>query len=135
MSIIQTITRCLAVYSVVNCVVGTIGNMFTIFIVLRTSLKETTTFIFLAFLAFTDMASLYFCKRMKKLSMLSLLKGVKLFFLKFFWTGWYEINARNFIVQPFIITCNRILNFLFSLMKYNLIVLISNFQLSLSFWN
>jgi hypothetical protein len=83
MSIIDTITRCLAVYSLVNCVVGTLGNMFTVFIVLRTSLKKTTTFIFLAFLAFTDMASLYFCKRMKELSILSLLKGVKPFFRVF----------------------------------------------------
>lgn len=50
----------IGIYSLLLCIIGSIGNIFNIFIILNTNLKYTNTFIFLAFLGFTDLFSLYF---------------------------------------------------------------------------
>ena len=62
MTFYSVLNKCISIYALLLCIIGALGNIFTIFLVLRSTLKDTTTFILLAFLAFTDMASLYFCK-------------------------------------------------------------------------
>ncbi|CAF1115674.1 unnamed protein product [Brachionus calyciflorus] len=46
-------------YSLVLIIFGTIGNSFTIYICLRKRLRSYTTFIFIAFICFSDIFSLY----------------------------------------------------------------------------
>lgn len=48
-----------AYYSLFLIIVGTIGNFFTIYLIAKTSLKKTTTFVFFAFLSMVDIMTLY----------------------------------------------------------------------------
>ncbi len=60
MDLFTALNNLIAVYAILLCIIGTIGNIFTINVILRTSLKNTTTFVFFAYLSLSDMISLYF---------------------------------------------------------------------------
>lgn len=60
MSIYIILNYVIGAYALFLIIAGTFGNLFTVFIITSTKLKETTTFIFFAFLAVTDALSLYF---------------------------------------------------------------------------
>ena len=59
MATIDIILNVLGIYSLLLCIVGTVGNIFNLFIILKTDLKKTKTFVFLAFLSVTDTLSMY----------------------------------------------------------------------------
>ena len=60
MSLVSILTIIFGVYALLLIIVGVIGNSFNLYIILKTDLKNTTTFVFFAFLAITDMCSLFF---------------------------------------------------------------------------
>jgi hypothetical protein len=60
MDTINTILNVLGVYALTLCMIGCTGNTFNLYIILKTDLKKTNTFVFLAFLSITDMISLFF---------------------------------------------------------------------------
>ena len=55
----STINYILSYYSLLVASFGTLGNLITIFICTRKALRETTTFIFIAFMSFVETISLY----------------------------------------------------------------------------
>jgi hypothetical protein len=60
MNVIEILRKVLGVYALLLCITGTLGNSFNLFIILRTNLKETATFVLLGFLCLIDALSLYF---------------------------------------------------------------------------
>ena len=55
----DTISEIVAYYSIFLIIVGTLGNFFTIYLIASTKLKNTTTFVFFAFLSLADIMTLY----------------------------------------------------------------------------
>lgn len=49
----------IAIYCLILVILGTLGNLFTIYICMRKKLRQITTFIFLGFMTFSDTFALY----------------------------------------------------------------------------
>jgi len=58
MSIYIILNYVIGLYALLLLIVGNLENLFIVFIITASTLKETTTFVFFAFMAVTDAISL-----------------------------------------------------------------------------